>query len=147
MKKLLVIGLLIALCLGVSPVLAATITTDKPDYAPEEIVTLSGAGFTPGDPVFITVTRPDGSTKPYLVEPFPVIPDTSGAFTATYQLDGIQGTYVVVAIDSTGVRTEMTFKDCVPPPVPEFPSIALPAGMIIGIIGLVTILRNRESEN
>jgi hypothetical protein len=31
-----------------------------------------------------------------------------------------------------------------PPPVPEFPSVALPMGMIIGIVGLVYVIKGRE---
>ena len=144
MKILLAVGLLFALCLVVSPVLAATITTDKPDYVPEQIVTISGTGFTLGNPVFITVTRPDGTTVPSVV-PNPVNPDASGAFTVSYQLDGIQGTYVVVATDSTGLTARTVFNDSViPPPIPEFPSMALPVGMIIGIIGFVSVIKLRE---
>ena len=38
-----------------------TITTDKADYAPGEIVTISGAGFVAGNYYDIPVIRPDGS--------------------------------------------------------------------------------------
>ena len=145
MKILLAVGLLIALCLVVSPVLAATITTDKPDYVPEQIVTISGTGFTLGNPVFITVTRPDGTTVPSVV-PNPVNPDASGAFSVSYQLDGIQGTYVVVATDSTGLTAQTSFNDTVPPPVPEFPSTALPVAMMVGILGLVYFIKLRRDE-
>jgi hypothetical protein len=144
MKQLLLVGLLIAFCMVVSPVLAATITTDKPDYVPEEKVILNGTGFAVGNPVYITVTRPDGSTEPYSVEPNPVYPDVTGAFSAKYQLDGIQGTYFVNAKDSSGlIIAQTTFNDTVSP-VPEFPSMALPIVMMIGIIGLVFGIKLRE---
>jgi hypothetical protein len=143
MKKLLVVGLLIAICIVVSPVLAATIKTDKLDYSPGETVILSGTEFTAGNPVYINVTRPGNLPGPYSVKPYPVIPDSLGAFTATYQLNGIQGTYIVDAIDSAGLKAQTKFDDCVPQ-VPEFPSIALPMGMIIGIVGLVYVVRKRE---
>ena len=39
-----------------------TISTDKPDYAPEEIVTIHGTGFTSNAPIIVSVTRPDGIT-------------------------------------------------------------------------------------
>ena len=32
-----------------------------------------------------------------------------------------------------------------PPPVPEFPSVALPAGMVIGVVGLVYFVKGREN--
>jgi len=145
MKKLLAAGLLIVLCMMVSPVLAATITTDKPDYAPGEVVKLSGTEFIPGNPVFINVTRPDGSTQPYSVIPYPVYADASGAFSATYQLNGIQGTYLMEARNSTGfLIARTTFNDTVF--VPEFPSMFLPATMIIGFLGAVLFIQ-RSREN
>jgi PKD repeat protein len=127
MKKLLVIGLLIALCMVVGPVLAAEIHTDKPDYAPEEIVTITGAGFTPGVNVIVTVTRPDGDTETYQPVPQPAIPDGSGGFTVTYQLDGITGLYTVDAADGAGLSAETTFTDAEPFKV-NFKALGLPAG-------------------
>jgi hypothetical protein len=144
MKKLLIVGLLIAICIVISPVLAATITTDKPDYAPEETVILYGTGFAEGNPVYIIVTRPNGDTEKYSVEPYPVIPDASGTFTAYYQLDGIQGTYVVEATDSTGLAVQTTFNDMVP--VPEFPSAFLPTTMIIGFLGAVLLIQRTRKH-
>jgi len=83
-----------------------SIWTDKPDYAPEETVTISGAGFTAGA-VALTVTRPDGE-----IEQIPdVSADSSGSFTASYVLDGILGTYIVNAIDSAGQTAQTTFTD------------------------------------
>jgi hypothetical protein len=107
-----VLGLAVAvalLMLGAgcgSPGAGPSIWTDKPDYAPEETVTIAGAGFTPG-PVTLTVTRPDGEA-----EQIPdVSADSSGSFAATYLLDGITGTYVVDAADSTGQTAQTTFTD------------------------------------
>jgi hypothetical protein len=60
-----VLGLAVALALlmvGAScalPGAGPSIQTDKLDYHPEEIATISGAGFSPG-PINLTVTRPDG---------------------------------------------------------------------------------------
>ena len=107
-----VLGLAVALALlmvGVncaSPDAGPSIWTDKPDYAPEETVTISGAGFTPG-PVILTVTRPDGKIEQVL----DVSTDSSGSFTATYQLDGIVGTYIVNAADSAWQTAQTTFTD------------------------------------
>ncbi len=78
---------------------SATVTTDKPDYAPSETVVITGAGFGPGDVLDVVVTRPDGSI---------VIGDGSftegwdtvttiwdGSFTYNYILNGVLGTYHV----------------------------------------------------
>jgi hypothetical protein len=139
MKKLLFVVLL-ALCIIVSPVLAATITTDKSDYVPESIVTISGTGFSTNTPVVITVTRPDASK-----ETVETITDPSGAFKATYKLlNAIEGTYDVYAIDSMGENALTTFTDSVYPPIPEFPSLAIPVGMMIGILGVVFFIQSRE---
>jgi hypothetical protein len=146
LKKLLVLGLLIALCIVVSPVLAdASISTDKPDYSPEMIVKITGEGFTSGVPVTITVTRPDGKTDPavYPITPNPVYPDQYGAFSVNYQLDGISGLYSVDAIDSDGVKAYTTFSDTAL--VPEFPSMALPVVMMFGVIGFVYFIKLREN--
>jgi len=97
--------LMLAVSCG-SPNAGPSILTDKPDYAPEETVTISGAGFTPGS-VVLTVTRPDGRIEQVL----DVSADSSGSFTATYQLDGIVGTYVVNAADSAGKTAQTTFTD------------------------------------
>jgi hypothetical protein len=140
------LGLLIALCIVVSPVLAdASISTDKPDYSPEMIVKITGEGFTPGVPVTITVTRPDGKTDPavYPITPNPVYPDRYGAFSVNYQLDGMSGLYSVDAIDSNGVKAYTTFSDTVL--VPEFPTMALPIVMMFGVIGFVYFIKLREN--
>jgi hypothetical protein len=89
-----------------SPGADPSIWTDKPDYAPEETVTISGAGFAPGA-IDLTVTRPDGE-----IEQVPdVSADSSGSFTAAYLLDGILGTYIVDATDSGGQIAQATFTD------------------------------------
>jgi len=132
MKKLLILGLLIALCIVVSPVLAATITTDKLDYAPEEIVTISGAGFTYQVPVTVTVTRPNGDSNAYVPYPQPAIPDESGSFSVSYQLDGIVGLYTVDAIDSNGLNAQTTFTDDQAFQV-KFASSGLPAATTVQV--------------
>jgi hypothetical protein len=85
----------------------AAIWTDKPDYAPGELVTIYGEGFNPGASVTIVVTRPDGSVNP---PAWSVVADAFGNFMATYQLDGKAGTYRVEATDGTNTATT-TFTD------------------------------------
>jgi hypothetical protein len=101
-----VLSLLMASVGCASPGAGPSIQTDKPDYQPEEIVTTSGTGFSAG-PVALTVTRPDGE-----IDEIPdMSADSSGSFTATYQLDGILGTYIVNATDSAGQTAQTTFTD------------------------------------
>src|SRR5439155_1323522 len=78
----------------------ATLRTDKPDYAPGEVVHISGTGFAPGETYAMPVKRPDGSIV--LVDPVTHIPtpgwgsataDASGNLSYYYQLDGIIGSY------------------------------------------------------
>jgi hypothetical protein len=146
--KLLGIGLLLALCIVVSPVLAdPSLSTDKADYVPLDTVVITGAGFAPGNPVTLIVTRPDKTTKTTFTE----YPNASGAFIVEYVIDfqvgNNEGTYTVEAMDSaSNIITHITFTDTVPPPpVPEFPTVALPVGMMIGIAGLVLLVKSREN--
>jgi hypothetical protein len=83
----------------------AYVWTDKEDYAPEETVTIYGAGFTPYSTVTVSLTRPDGH-----IDQWNVAADDYGSFTTTYQLDGIAGTYTVTATDGTNTATT-TFTD------------------------------------
>ena len=83
----------------------ATIWTDKGDYNPEETVTIFGSGFLANTQVMINVTAPDlNVTTIYATT------DESSAFTAYYTLDGMGGTYTVVATDGTNTATT-TFTD------------------------------------
>ncbi|MBI4301530.1 MAG: putative Ig domain-containing protein [Chloroflexi bacterium] len=96
-----------ALTTGLAALAAGpSVWTDKPDYVPEETVTIYGAGFAPG-PITLTVTRPDGRA-----DSVPgVSADSAGNFKAAYQLDGIAGTYTVAATDFAGQTAQTTFTD------------------------------------
>ena len=83
----------------------STIWTDKDDYGPEETVTIFGSGFLANTEVAITITAPDSS-----VATIYATTDGSGAFTAYYTLDGMEGTYTVAATDGTNTATT-TFMD------------------------------------
>ncbi len=78
------------------------IQTDKVDYAPGEIVHVSGSGFTPNAAYDIPVLRPDGSI--ILLDPVThvatpgfgsAVADSNGALKYDYQLNGIGGTYEI----------------------------------------------------
>lgn len=78
-----------------SSAFAATIYTDKPDYAPNENVTIIGLGFLPNHPVWITIIKPGGYT-------FTTTSSTnsSGIFVYVYNnLPLVYGTYHVSATD------------------------------------------------
>lgn len=83
------------------------IWTDKTNYASEETVIIFGIGFMPESNVTVEVTRPD-----YHVDSWGVTSDMDGAFTTTYPLNGITGTYTVKATDGTNTAT-ITFIDAV----------------------------------
>jgi len=57
---------------------AATITTDKLDYNPEEVATIKGCGFKPNAKVDVEVIRPDGTLSNWLIES-----DAEGLFFTT----------------------------------------------------------------
>jgi len=86
----------------------ATIWTDQPDYCPEETVTISGSGFLAGATVTVVITRPDST-----IDTIYASTDEFGAFSCTYQLNGITGTYNVTATDKANTATT-TFTDTPP---------------------------------
>ena len=71
---------------------------------------------------------PHGDYKPYCKEVFAVV---------LYK-DGIQGIVAQVTVPTLGCTNP-------PPNVPEFPTVALPAGMLVGMVGLVYYVRGREN--
>lgn len=83
---------------------APTLTAHKDDYDPSETVTITGGGFAPYTLYDIPVIRPDGSIVVGDGSQAPgwdtVESDGAGAFTYSYALDGIPGTYEVRAYPS-----------------------------------------------
>jgi len=110
MKKIvtmLVISLLVLSMIFVVPLIhaGATIWTDKADYSPGEVPIISGSGFLSNAAVTVTITRPDST-----VDTISALTDEYGAFSCSYELDGITGTYTVTATDGTNTATT-TFTD------------------------------------
>src|SRR5947209_6868705 len=108
-------GLLFALCVAslsfIPSLQAATVTTDKADYAPGSTVYITGSGFQPGETVQCQVLHADGSFDN----------TTSGAHAPWYVTDGgdgdldgvadgnIQTTWLVPADqDEPGATLELT---------------------------------------
>ncbi len=75
------------------------VTTDKPDYAPNETVVITGTGFNTGDVLDVVVIRPNGSIVKGDGSQAPgwdtVTAAPGGGFTYNYQLDGIVGPYTI----------------------------------------------------
>jgi len=99
---LIALGIVVALMLtAFAPAVRADegeafVTTDKPDYHPEEIVTIFGYHFLADWSVNVSVTRPDGNQSGW-----DATSTGNGSFETTYQLNGIFGMYLVEATDGT----------------------------------------------
>src|SRR5829696_902444 len=82
---------------------APTIASDKADYAPGELVTLTGSGWVPGESVHIVVNDTYGATWKHDVY---VDADASGNITDQFNLpDSFVSDYDVTATGSSGTAT------------------------------------------
>ncbi|MBN2331110.1 MAG: hypothetical protein JXC85_04810 [Candidatus Aenigmarchaeota archaeon] len=96
----------LALCLLVATASAAEVSTDKGDYAPGDVVLISGSGFAENAPLAVTITVPDGEDDVLYAET-----DDTGAITnLEYDLDGVCGTYTLTATDGAN-EASTTFTD------------------------------------
>jgi len=95
---LLLIAVLAAIAAGPAHA-SPSVSTDKPDYAPQETVVITGTGFGPGDSLDVVVIRPDGSIVTGDATDTPgwdtVAANGNGFFSYNYQLDGVVGVYSV----------------------------------------------------
>ena len=64
----------------------ASITSDKPDYAPGEVAILSGGGFEPGEPIDISISIDDPESGAHIADYDWTVEmaDDDGAFATTY---------------------------------------------------------------
>ena len=86
-------------------VAAPSITSDKADYAPGELVTLTGAGWQPGESVHINVD--DDQTKSWKRDA-----DAAGAIRDSFNLpDWFVATYKVTATGATSGTATAGFTD------------------------------------
>ena len=92
------------------------IWTDKDDYGPEETVTIFGSGFLTSAKVTIFIEAPNLSAATIYAWT-----DESGAFTAYYTLNGMEGTYTVTATDGTNTATT-TFTEAPKPKIETYES-------------------------
>ena len=86
---------------------AATIYTDKTDYSPSEIVTITGEGFNPSSGITLTVVDPAGYTS-YVFSST----DSNGVFVAYYGPNLISGIYSIIASDGVN-SVQITFTDSI----------------------------------
>lgn len=99
-----------------SPTGAETVVTDKSDYAPEETVHITGAGYAASCQATVRVTRPDGSIVKgdgsFESGSDSVTTSTTGDLAYNYILDGIAGTYIVDVVGAASqVLATTTFTD------------------------------------
>lgn len=106
-----------ALALLLPPSIAATLTTDKPDYPPYSNVYITGAGFQAGETVTVHLDRvyPDGARAPVWDAAPPPLADATGSFTVTWYIDSTD--YIGATLDaiatglSSGFAANATFTD------------------------------------
>ena len=95
---------------------AATLTSDKSDYQPGELATLTGSGFQAGGQVKLQVLHADGtpSTGP-AHDPWYVVADESGNFVTTWTVCATDcpGSLLTASADgqSSGLHAEVSFTD------------------------------------
>ena len=91
---------------------APTIQSDKADYAPGELVTLTGSGWQPGESVNINVNDDEGQTWTRNVD---VTADASGNISDSFNLPSyFVATYNVKATGASGAVATSSFTDAVP---------------------------------
>src|SRR6266536_1659071 len=88
---------------------APTISSDRPDYSPADIVVLTSTDWFVGEAVHIVVNDEDGQTWSYTTD---VIADDNGSYTASFQLpDQFIANYRATATGSSGRTASTTFTD------------------------------------
>src|SRR5215212_4312846 len=94
---------------GSTTLAAPTISSDKADYAPGELVTLTGGGWQPGESVNIVVNDDVGQTWNRNVN---VTADASGNISDSFNLpDWFVATYSVKATGASGTVATSSFTD------------------------------------
>lgn len=107
--KFLLFSILVLILIGIASA-ASIYTTDifgfpKYDFAPEEIVYIHGIGFESNSIIFVDITRPDEAVERRYGES-----NLFGEFLVEYNLNGITGSYSVLADDFTN-QARTIFQD------------------------------------
>ncbi len=96
---------------AIKPLLAPTIVSDKLDYAPGEMVILTGASWPASESVHIFVNDDSGQTWIHNSNPDPVA-NATGGFIYQLQLPSwFVANYAVTATGSSGIIARTTFTD------------------------------------
>jgi VCBS repeat-containing protein len=96
---------------SVAPAAAPTISSDKADYAPGELVTLAGSNWHAGESVHISVNDSAGSTWSRSVD---VVADASGDISDQFNLPNwFVATYSVLATGAVSGTAVTTFTDAI----------------------------------
>lgn len=94
---------------GTTQTLSPTISSDRSDYAPGDLVTLSGANWQPGELVHINVNDDAGATWNRDVD---VTADSTGMIADSFNLpDWFVAHYAVTASDASGTTATTGFTD------------------------------------
>lgn len=92
---------------------SATVTSDRPDYAPGDTVTLIGSGWDPAEAIHLNVNDNVGQTWSFNAD---VVADDLGTFTSSFQLPSwFVALYLVTATGATSGTTTTTFTDASKP--------------------------------
>src|SRR5881296_2943268 len=115
MKKLILLFFVAVVFVCSGTIVAQTLTSDQPDYAPGSTATLSGSGFSAGESVTMQVLRVDDpSDNGSEHNPWQVTADASGNFQTTWHVtpDEAGGSLKATADGgSSGLHAEALFTD------------------------------------
>lgn len=113
----LIISLFLISALAIEPTTLWTTDIEgniKTDFAPGEMVYISGSGFNPFATVDISITRPDNTVEVCPLEgrcgELPVANEFGSFSNYIYDLNGIEGEYIIDANDGTN-SVQMIFTD------------------------------------
>src|SRR2546426_9103587 len=108
-------ALLFAACFMLAfaqPLRAATVTTDKPDYPPGSIATITGSGFASGETITLQVLHTDVSLDNDLSDvhlPWQITAEADGSFQTIWLVPGDQDEVgASLEVTATGVTSGLT---------------------------------------
>ena len=106
-------------CIALSGAQAATLTTDREDYAPFSSVQITGAGFEPGEMVTNQVVQVEGPLAGLAYDAWGVTADSNGGFITTWYVftQDLLGTTLQLTAtgQSSGLTATVIFSDSLPP--------------------------------
>ena len=107
---------------------SAQLLTDSSDYPLDSVITIYGTGFNSSVNVSLTVMNPDNSTNSWIT-----LSNGTGAFTTTYSLTNLLGSYGINATDGSN-NAGTSFATFVDPSLSPNPTSG-PAGSSLAVFG------------